>query len=339
MSPPTDWRAREAPQEPWNARSQRARTAAASSTPSGRSLSGPLTFTRPDGATDTLSVAFGVDEIVDAPYRLRRVTDTVTGDEYLQKWIPELSLNSSVDVSSYDILDNEIQIGLHLIRSLRGHDYPRELSRLVGYEADGDEPFVLLAERGQPAERIRPGLRLDNQERFQISLMRALNLLWAIGVVHRAITPNTVRWDDPYVQITDFRHAALVGEPRGQAPNSMWAAPESRRGGGLVDHREDIWSAGLVVYQVVAGPRSPGHAEPPDLAKAPGGIDETLRGIFDEAVGQRPGPQEILRRLNAVREVVPPDLVSASQLGDPAFTEGEERFDSLARAKKERFGR
>jgi hypothetical protein len=118
----------------------------------------------------------------------------------------------------------------------------------------------------------------------------------------------------------------------------MWAAPENRRGGGIVDHREDIWSAGLVIHHVVAGPRPPGHAEPPDLAKAPCGIDETLKGIFEESVEQRPDPAEILRRLDAVREAVPPDVVNASQIGGPAFAEGEQRFDSLVRAKEERFG-
>ncbi|GGS64157.1 hypothetical protein ACFFV7_01550 [Nonomuraea spiralis] len=227
--------------------------------------------------------------------------------------------------AGYDALDNEILAGLRLSRLCGAGPYPSEVSRLIGYEADGELPFVLLAPyRGRPVGgtlgRILPSESLP----FQRSLLTGLRWTSAAGIAHRALSPETVHWDTVCAQITGFTEAAPAGTPRSVAGAPPWWAPEQRPGqaGGVVTGDDDVWAAGRLIFCVATG-RAPERA---DLADAPPDLARLLQGVFGPPEG-RPSVRELLRRLDAA------DPVPRGLSPDVALERGRADFFAL-RARK-----
>jgi hypothetical protein len=311
--------------------------------------SGPtrqLTFTRVDGTQGELTVQSVRDPAAGepngaaptarrppspgGPLGVREVVDVNTSNAYVVKGVPR----DAAGPDAYAAFDNEVQIGLHLARTILGAGaaYPREVSRLVGYNDAGEEPFLILAELGRPAGRY--ARRIAQGERFQASLMRALSILEAARVVHRNLTPGTVRWTESHVQIADFRHARLTGEPCGPAPSPAWSAPEARQQDAVADPAEDLWSAGLVIVHMLDGPRPAGSIGPPDLreVQAPD-LDRTLDGVFRPLPRNRPPLDLVMADLNALREYVPPDAYPDPSTNDRRFQAGQAEFDQVSQNK------
>jgi serine/threonine protein kinase len=137
------------------------------------------------------------------------------------------------------------------------------------------------------------------------------------GFVHRDIKPGNVLVDrEGRVKIADFGLAKFVEEKRGSAaPLSAtglavgtpdYTAPEQLRGG-PVDHRADIYSLGVMFYEMLTGDLPRGAWTPPSQrTAAPVRLDEVVnRAMQSEpdrryqqasevkaaAVGQGPPPQ------------------------------------------------
>ncbi|WP_306366107.1 hypothetical protein [Nocardiopsis sp. CC223A] len=164
---------------------------------------------------------------------------------------------------AYTALDNEIAAGTRIARGTRGA-HPRELSRLVGHHDDPERPFALLEPpRGIPLSALSTRRRLFEEERllFRDGLLRALTILDSCGVVHRDITPDTVYWDerDGTLQIRGFTEATVAGTPRTAVGTAPWSSHEQREGTGRCDPRDDLWSAGLVLFQALTGYDAAGH--------------------------------------------------------------------------------
>jgi hypothetical protein len=250
------------------------------------------------------------------------------GSRFLQK---RVSYRSGGDWRVDDLLDNEIGAGLRLIRRYGGPSYPVELSRLVGYDLDSDEPYVLLAPYGgEPVDRCSVPLTLEHEIEFQIGLARALLLLAAAGLVHGRITPETVRWDrrSAQVEVVDFTSAQLVGEPRPAGGESPWCPPEHRNRTAAADARGDVWSAGMLIYHMATGRAAPGGAGGPDLSTRGPALRSLLDGVFAAEPDARPDARQLLDRLRVVD--LPPSVPTAA---DPRFEEGRRLFAELSRSK------
>lgn len=233
-----------------------------------------------------------------------------------------------------DLLDNEIRIGIQLVRVFgEGHCYPAELSRLIGYDIDADQPFVLLEPyRGEPADRVVRRLRLDQEHSFEAGLMRAIALLEIAGVVHGRISPANTWWDsqEEVICLTDFGQASLSGEPRRGTGEAPWSSPEQMAGSGVADPRDDVWSAGQVIYYVVTGRHARGAGQPPDPSPRGAALQALLGGTFAATAAARPHGAELLAKLK-VGGHWPPETATV----DPLFAEGQRRFDAK-RADKNR---
>jgi serine/threonine protein kinase len=223
--------------------------------------------------------------------------------------------------AGYEKIDNEILAGLRLCRMAGTGGYPPEVSRLVGYSADDIEAFVLLEPyRGVPVTEIAGKLLTGDRRQFEVSLLTGLRWLGLVGIAHRGIGPDTVRWDERSrtAQITDFTSATVFGVPRQAVRSAPWAAPEQRlgRAAGEVSDRDDIWAAGRLIFYVITGDEP---ADRDSLLAEPE-LARLLDGVFGPPEA-RPACRDLLVGRLGVRDPVPPQPAE-----DPVLAEGRAEF-------------
>lgn len=290
---------------------------------------GELSFLATNGERTTWSVHFGTDTTTDEAGLPARLLTADDGRALaLQKWVPA-SLPPRLP-AAYDLLENEIRAGMRLLRRY-GTSYPVEMARLVGYDADAEQPFLLVTQpRGEPLTAVAGQLLLAEQRAFETSLFRALLLLDEADLVHGNLTPRTVRWDRNRgtVQVRDFGHSAVRDEPRRPHDVGVWTPAEQRHGTGAAVPADDIWAGGMLLYHVITGRQPSVRNGPPNLADRSAALRTALDGVFAESADDRPDAAEILQRMRADA------TVSARPAGaDSAFEEGGRRFDEVRRSK------
>jgi hypothetical protein len=286
-----------------------------------------LTFLDPSGETRTWQVRHDGEVAAGAAgLRSRRLLTVAGGHSIVQRWAPAVRAGGQ---PGYGLLENEVRAGVRLAARYPVQ-YPPELPRLIGYDLDVAEPFVLLAPpRGEPCTAVAGRLHLDPLRAFQVGLFRGVLLLAEAGLAHGQLSPENVRWDQAaeQVQLDGFSWCTAIGEPRPPGPAGACASPQQRAGAGAALAADDVWSAGLVVYQVATGRDVSSQAGPPELASRGAALRSVLAGVFTESPADRPTAADLLRRLGH-RPLVPtgPDETAG-------LAEGRQEFDRLLREK------
>ena len=129
-------------------------------------------------------------------------------------------------------------------------------------EADDGQLFIAMAYyQGQTLKKkIRQGpLPLDEALDYAVQMARGLEKAHSKGIVHRDVKPaNVMITDDGVVKILDFGLAKMADLQLTQTGTTMgtvaYMSPEQTRGE-KVDPRTDIWSLGVVLYEILAGTR------------------------------------------------------------------------------------
>jgi len=135
------------------------------------------------------------------------------------------------------------------------------------------------------------------------------------GVVHRDVKPANVLIDEQgRVKVADFGLAKIIGPslaPQLTAPSDAlgtpeYIAPEALSREHDVDHRADIYSLGVMLYEMLTGHVPRGTWEPPSRS---GGADER----FDEVVSRamQRDPQKRFQNMGELSSVMK-QLVQAS---------------------------
>ncbi len=131
----------------------------------------------------------------------------------------------------------------------------------VGETEDGQFYIVMPCYQGQTlADRIKEG-PLEIAEAVSIcrQVLSGLQKAHEAGMVHRDIKPANVMLVDGRAVIMDFGLAKLAGieelTTTGSTVGSLaYMSPEQARGDDL-DPRSDLWSVGVVLYEMLAGRR------------------------------------------------------------------------------------
>jgi WD40 repeat protein/tRNA A-37 threonylcarbamoyl transferase component Bud32 len=118
-----------------------------------------------------------------------------------------------------------------------------------------------LLEGADLSQAIHPVDRLSVEEKVRIlaEVCRGLDYAHKRGVVHRDVKPANIRiLTDGSVKVVDFGIAHLAGSTLTQSGivlgTPSYMAPEVIASG-RVDHRADVWSTGIVLYEVLTGVR------------------------------------------------------------------------------------
>ena len=195
---------------------------------------------------------------------------------------------------------------------------------------DGAELFIAmeLLEGEDLSERLGSGA-LPAPEALPIALgmLDALSALHARGIVHRDLKPSNVFLTSHGVKLLDFglarpeldstieatnltRPGLVMGTPRYMAPEQVT--------GGAVDARSDLFAAGAILFEMLAGRPAFGgrtvadvlHAtrfdQPPALTGSPAvaAIDRVIRRALAKRPEERPESADVMAaELRAVRGI------------------------------------
>ncbi|HEX9255538.1 MAG TPA: serine/threonine-protein kinase, partial [Candidatus Angelobacter sp.] len=205
-------------------------------------------------------------------------------------------------------------------RAVAGLNHPNIMTI---YELGSDDSTRYIASELIEGETLHQCLargRIELKETVEIAIQvtSALAAAHSAGVVHRDIKPqNIMLRPDGYVKVLDFGIAKLA-EP--EVPSALpehealklvetnlgsilgtvsYMSPEQARGA-PTDKRTDIWSLGVVLYEMAVGRApftgaTPGavmssilEKEPPPLTRYPEHVSPELQQIVTKALQQNP---------------------------------------------------
>ncbi len=161
--------------------------------------------------------------------------------------------------------------------------------------------YYLLMEYvdGVNLRQIMAGKKLSPEEALRIVpiVCQALQFAHEKGVLHRDIKPaNILLTRDGVVKMADFGLAKFVGETSQEAPKLLtrteaslgtpaYMAPEQTTDPSRVDHRADIYSLGVVFYEMLTGDLPLGRFPVPS-SKSP--VDERVDDVVMRTLEREP---------------------------------------------------
>lgn len=228
--------------------------------------------------------------------RVCRGQDKVTGQAVAVKF--------SLESPAWDSeTRNRFAREISLLKSLLHPNVVRHLAD--GTEAD-TRYYVMEWVAGDDLARVLAGCRarggclpFDYVHRCFRQLCAALQALHDRGIVHRDVKPsNIIVTAEGTVKLIDLGIArpqrAAAGSTAttslGTVGTLEYAAPEQRLGHRAVDHRVDIYSAGLVIYEMLTGFLPKGTVRKPSAVNptVPGWFDEVLMRMMEHEPAARP---------------------------------------------------
>ncbi|HKO52503.1 MAG TPA: protein kinase [Polyangiaceae bacterium] len=180
----------------------------------------------------------------------------------------------------------------------------------VDQTADGSPYLVMELLHGEPLQQA-----MDRQRRFPaeqavdfaLQILAGLESAHAIGVVHRDLKPDNVfivpASGGPLLKLIDFgiaklrastefqkgltRAGVIMGTPEYMAPEQLFAAEN-------VDHRADLYSLGVILFEMLTG-RRPADGDDVEAIVA-AVVSGNVRHLSDLEPGLTPGLVAVVER-------------------------------------------
>lgn len=218
------------------------------------------------------------------------------------------------------------------------------------FAEDNNTPYIVmefLAGTPLDARMASPiPLTLDDKVNIVAQLCSALHYAHGQGVVHRDIKPaNLFILPDGTVKLLDFGVAKLMTSTltrQGDVLGSVsYMSPEQVSGSESIDGRSDIFSVGVMLYEMLAG-RKPFKGEtptativqilredPPALEKLVPGIPARLVVALKRALAKEPGDRfqtagEFGKELQIIRRSIQASAGDAHGLDETRFASSSE---------------
>ncbi len=171
-------------------------------------------------------------------------------------------------------------------------------------EADGIYYIVMEFIDGVNLRDLLESGKLAPEQALEIvpSICEALEFAHRKGIVHRDIKPENILLDsEGRVKVADFGIASLVGDQAEKAGTPPYTAPEQLQGAS--DERADIYSLGVVLYEMLTGERPvQGALRPSEKAAVGSQIDDiVLRAMDKEPHKRLQSAGEFRKTLEAVQ--------------------------------------
>jgi len=157
----------------------------------------------------------------------------------------------------------------------------------VGETSGGELFFIMEYVNGPPLRRLlRSGpLETDRMRLLTASIAEGLCAAHANGVIHRDLKPENIliprdRQADSIVKIVDFGIARLLGTPRITTTRQVlgtpsYISPEQAMGSDVIDDKTDIYSLGVIMYEMLSGRLPFSGATPEEL------LERHIRSVPD----------------------------------------------------------
>lgn len=204
-------------------------------------------------------------------------------------------------------------------------------------DPEGGRLYIAMAYyEGETLERkiARGPLPIRDATDLGLQLADGLSRAHEAGIVHRDVKPaNLVVTERGVLKIVDFGIATIShtgsASERARAGTAAYMSPEQTRVDGVVDPRSDVWAAGVVMFEMLAGVRpfrgeAPGalvnrirNADPPPLATlrpdTPPGLARLVHRCLSRDAGLRPADGSALltelRAAASAAETAEPSIV------------------------------
>lgn len=150
---------------------------------------------------------------------------------------------------------------LREIRLQASLDHPNIAAVLNAFWLEDDLVMIMELIDGVTLQKVleRRRLNLDQSINLIRQVLLALSYAHSNGVIHRDVsTANIIVSDDGRIKLTDFGLAKgaadlSVTESGGMSGSPYYISPEQVRGTAATDQRSDIYSTGIVLYELLTG--------------------------------------------------------------------------------------
>lgn len=191
-------------------------------------------------------------------------------------------------------------------RALAKLNHPHIVTLYEFGQSDGLFYFLMEFVDGVNLRQLLSNSRISPREALAIvpQICEALQFAHDSGIVHRDIKPENILLDKKgLVKIADFGVAKMIAESLSEAAGKtaaapgelteagstlgtpQYMAPEQIRNSAEVDHRADIYSLGVVFYQMLTGQLPSGKIEPPSRKVR---VDVRLDAVVLRALEKEP---------------------------------------------------
>jgi eukaryotic-like serine/threonine-protein kinase len=153
-------------------------------------------------------------------------------------------------------------------------EHPNVVQILDLVESEGEPPVIvmelLLGETLATKLAREHNLSVAETARLLLPVVSAAGTAHARGIVHRDLKPANIFLSDsgatePVIKVLDFGIAKWLGPRPGEAGTRTqtgstlgtpcYMAPEQATGERTIDHRADVWSLGIILYECLSGAR------------------------------------------------------------------------------------